>query len=131
MFKFILKRIALMFPLVIVVSFMTFLLTYITNENPAVTILHAQGTPNVTPELIAETNEKYGFNDPLLIQYKNWLLEAMQFNFGTSYITGDPVAERIGPAFMNTLKLTIISSVMVMITSIILGVVSALKRKVH
>lgn len=128
MFKFILKRIALMFPLMIVVSFMTFLLTYITNENPAVTILHAQGTPNVTPELIAETNEKYGFNDPLLIQYKNWLLEAMQFNFGTSYITGDPVSERIGPAFMNTLKLTIISSVMVMITSIILGVVSALKR---
>ncbi len=128
MFKFILKRIALMFPLMIVVSFMTFLLTYITNENPAVTILHAQGTPNVTPELIAETNEKYGFNDPLLIQYKNWLLEAMQFNFGTSYITGDPVAERIGPAFMNTLKLTIISSVMVMITSIISGVVSALKR---
>ncbi|CAA3762683.1 TPA: nickel/cobalt ABC transporter permease [Staphylococcus aureus] len=128
MFKFILKRIALMFPLMIVVSFMTFLLTYITNENPAVTILHAQGTPNVTPELIAETNEKYGFNDPLLIQYKNWLLEAMQFNFGTSYITGDPVVERIGPAFMNTLKLTIISSVMVMITSIILGVVSALKR---
>ena len=39
MFKFILKRIALMFPLMIVVSFMTFLLTYITNENPAVTIL--------------------------------------------------------------------------------------------
>lgn len=129
MFKFILKRIALMFPLMIVVSFMTFLLTYITNENPAVTILHAQGTPNVTPELIAETNEKYGFNDPLLIQYKNWLLEAMQFNFGTSYITGDPVAERIGPAFMNTLKLTMISSVMVMITSIILGVVSALKEE--
>ncbi|MQI37600.1 nickel ABC transporter permease subunit NikB, partial [Escherichia coli] len=64
MFKFILKRIALMFPLVIVVSFMTFLLTSITNENPAVTILHAQGTPHVTPELIAETNEKYGFNDP-------------------------------------------------------------------
>ncbi len=69
------------------------------------------------------------FNDPLLIQYKNWLLEAMQFNFGTSYVTGDPVAERIGPAFMNTLKLTIISSVMVMITSIILGVVSALKEE--
>ena len=51
----------------------------------------------------------------------------MQFNFGTSYITGDPVAERIGQHF-NTLKLTMISSVMVMITSIILGVVSALKR---
>lgn len=128
MFKFILKRIALMFPLMIVVSFMTFLLTYITDANPAVTILHAQGTPNVTPELIAETNKKYGLNEPLLIQYKNWLVQAVQFNFGTSYITGDPVAQRISSAFINTLKLTIISSIAVIITSIVLGVVSALTR---
>lgn len=117
-----------MVPLMIVVSFMTFLLTYITDENPAVTILHAQGTPDVSPQLIEETNEKYGLNDPLLIQYMNWLLQALQLDFGTSYITGDPVAERIGPAFLNTLKLTVISSIMVMITSIILGVVTALTR---
>ncbi len=58
----------------------------------------------------------------------NWLLQALQLDFGTSYITGDPVAERIGPAFLNTLKLTVISSIMVMITSIILGVVTALTR---
>ncbi len=74
MFKFILKRMIIMVPLMIVVSFMTFLLTYITDENPAVTILHAQGTPDVSPQLIEETNEKYGLNDPLLIQYMNWLL---------------------------------------------------------
>ncbi|MGW7931288.1 ABC transporter permease [Staphylococcus xylosus] len=128
MFKFILKRMIIMVPLMIVVSFMTFLLTYITDENPAVTILHAQGTPDVSPQLIEETNEKYGLNDPLLIQYMNWLLQALQLDFGTSYITGDPVAERIGPAFLNTLKLTVISSIMVMITSIILGVVTALTR---
>lgn len=128
MFKFILKRMMIMVPLMIVVSFMTFLLTYITDENPAVTILHAQGTPDVSTQLIEETNEKYGFNDPLLIQYMNWLLQALQLDFGTSYITGDPVAERIGPAFLNTLKLTVISSIMVMITSIILGIVSALTR---
>jgi len=128
MFKFILKRMMIMVPLMIVVSFMTFLLTYITDENPAVTILHAQGTPDVSPQLIEETNEKYGLNDPLLIQYKNWLFQALQLDFGTSYITGDPVAERIGPAFFNTLKLTVISSIFVMITSIILGVVSALTR---
>ncbi|MDW8563529.1 nickel/cobalt ABC transporter permease [Staphylococcus shinii] len=129
MFKFILKRMMIMVPLMIVVSFMTFLLTYITDENPAVTILHAQGTPDVSPQLIEETNEKYGLNDPLLIQYKNWLFQALQLDFGTSYITGDPVAERIGPAFFNTLKLTVISSIFVMITSIILGVVSALTRE--
>lgn len=60
MFKFMLNRLALVFPLLIVVTFMTFMMTYLTNQDPAVTILHAQGIPNVTPQLIAETNEKYG-----------------------------------------------------------------------
>jgi len=70
MVKFIIKRIALMVPLMLVVSFLTFLLTYLTDENPAVTILHAQGVPHVTPQLIAETKAKYGLDQPLLIQYK-------------------------------------------------------------
>ena len=84
-----------MFPLLIVVSFMTFMMTYLTKGDPAVTILHAQGTPNITPQLIAETREKYGFNDPILIQYKNWLIEAIQFKFGSSYITGESVLSLI------------------------------------
>ncbi len=62
-----------------------------------------------------------------MIQYKNWLLEAMQFNFGTS-IQGILLLNALAQRLFNTLKLTIISSVMVMNTSIILGVVSALKR---
>ncbi|MDF3344861.1 ABC transporter permease, partial [Staphylococcus aureus] len=123
MVKFIMKRLTLMIPLLIVVTFMTFMMTYLTNEDPAVTILHAQGTPNITQDLIAETKEKYGLNQPIFTQYKNWLVDALQFKFGTSYITGDPVSERMGPAFMNTLKLTLISSVVVMITSVVLGIV--------
>ena len=62
MVKFIMKRLTLMIPLLIVVTFMTFMMTYLTNEDPAVTILHAQGTPNITQDLIAETKEKYGRN---------------------------------------------------------------------
>ena len=97
MAKLIIKRLVLMLPLLIVVSFMTFMMTYLTKGDPAVTILHAQGTPNITPQLIAETNEKYGLNAPIFIQYKNWLIQAIQFKFGTSYITG--VSERIGSPF--------------------------------
>ena len=52
MVKFIMKRLTLMIPLLIVVTFMTFMMTYLTNEDPAVTILHAQGTPNITQDLI-------------------------------------------------------------------------------
>ncbi|MGV3245101.1 nickel/cobalt ABC transporter permease [Staphylococcus sp. 11261D007BR] len=128
MTKFVCKRMILMFPLLLVVSFLTFLMTFLTDRNPAVTILHAQGAPRITPALIEATNEAYGFNQSFLTQYKNWLIQAFQLNFGKSYITGDAVADRIGPAFWNTLKLTIVSSLSVIITSIGLGVVSALTR---
>lgn len=128
MTKFVCKRMMLMFPLLLVVSFLTFLMTFLTDRNPAVTILHAQGAPRITPALIEATNEAYGFNQSFLTQYKNWLLQAFQLNFGKSYITGEAVADRIGPAFWNTLKLTIVSSLSVIITSIGLGVVSALTR---
>ncbi|WP_436855392.1 nickel/cobalt ABC transporter permease [Staphylococcus caeli] len=125
MFKFIFKRVLFMFPLLLAVSFITFGLTYLTNENPAVAILHAQGAPNITPQLIDEINAQYGFNQPLLIQYWQWLVQAVHLDFGTSYITGDPVAERIAPAFFNTFKLTVVASIAIIITSITLGVVSA------
>lgn len=107
MVKFIIKRIALMFPLLIVVSFMTFMMTYLTKGDPAVTILHAQGTPNITPQLIAETREKYGFNEPILIQYMNWLIEAIQFKFGSSYITRESVSERIEACLLQYFQINV------------------------
>ena len=59
---------------------MTFMMTYLTKGDPAVTILHAQGTPNITPQLIAETNEKYGLNAPIFIQYKIGLFKRYNLN---------------------------------------------------
>ncbi|PHK50133.1 nickel/cobalt ABC transporter permease [Staphylococcus edaphicus] len=125
MTTFIFKRILFMFPLLIAVSFITFGLSFITNENPAIAVLHAQGAPNITPQLIDEINAQYGFDQSLLIQYGHWLVQALQLNFGNSYITGDSVAERIAPAFINTLKLTVVSSVTIIVTSVSLGIISA------
>lgn len=126
MFKFIFRRISIMIPLMLIVSLITFGLSFITNEQPAVAILHAQGVPHITPQLIEETNAKYGFDQPLIVQYWHWLMQAVHLDFGTSYITGDPVVERIGPAFINTFKLTVVSSIAVITVSIVLGVTSAL-----
>ena len=128
MFKYIIKRLLIMIPLVIIISFITFILTHITNEDPAITILHAQEVPHVTPELIAETRAKYGLNDPLLVQYFHWFMDALQFKFGVSYVTGDSVHSRVLPAFINTLKLTMVASVIIILGSIILGVFTAIMR---
>ncbi|HGH0855020.1 TPA: nickel ABC transporter permease subunit NikB, partial [Staphylococcus pseudintermedius] len=46
------KRLLLMIPLLIVISFLTFALTHLSSEDPAVVILHAQEVPDITQSLI-------------------------------------------------------------------------------
>lgn len=122
----IIKRLLLTMPLVMVISFITFLLTRLTQEDPAVVILHAQEVPVITDKLVAETREKYGLNDPLFVQYWHWLVDALHFNFGHSFVTGTAVSEIVGPALFNTLKLTMVASTVIIVMSLLLGVVSAL-----
>lgn len=124
----IVKRLLLTLPLLIVISFLTFLLTRLSSEDPAVVILHAQEVPNITQSLIEETRAKYGLNEPFLVQYWEWLKAALQFKFGQSFVTGDEVSTRVWPAFFNTLKLTLVSSVVIITMSILLGTVTALCR---
>lgn len=123
-----LKRISAVVPLLIVISFITFILNGLSPMDPAEVVLHAQGVPTITDELITQTREELGMDRPLLIQYWDWLISCLQLDFGSSYITGKPVWSLLGPALLSTLKLTFVSSLFIIVLSIILGVVCALKE---
>ncbi len=124
----VIKRLLLTVPLLIVISFLTFALTHLSNEDPAVVILHAQEVPNISQSLIEQTREKYGLNDPFIVQYWEWFKSAVQLKFGHSFVTGEDVSLRLWPAFFNTLKLTLVSSVVIILLSMLLGIVTALFR---
>ncbi|MCG7380542.1 ABC transporter permease [Paenibacillus sp. ACRSA] len=126
--SYIVKRILLAIPLLIVISFITFVLINLSPLEPAVVVLQAQEVPQITAELIAQTNKELGFDQPFLIQYMNWAMAVMQFDFGHSYVSGESVWSLIGPAFLNTLKLTLVSSVFIIALSILLGVVCAMRE---
>lgn len=125
---YIMKRLALMLPMLLIISFLTFVLTHLSKEDPAVIILHAKEVPTITDQLLVETRVKYGLDQPFLMQYWHWLTDALQFNFGHSYVTDESVGDRILPAFWNTLKLTLVSSIFIIILSVILGVFTAIYR---
>lgn len=127
MSHYIVKRIAMTLPLLMVISFLTFVLNHLSPMDPAEVVLHAQGVPVLTEELIAETRVKLGMDRPLLIQYADWLLASLQLDFGHSFVTGLPVWSLLGPAFLNTVKLTLVSSVLIMLMSIGLGIICALR----
>ena len=126
--SFIVKRILLAIPLLLIISFLTFVLINLSPLDPAVVVLQAQEVPQITDELIAQTKAELGMDRPFMIQYGNWLLACLQLDFGESYVTGNSVWSMIGPAFVNTLKLTLISSVFIIFFSILLGVICAMRE---
>ncbi|MEK3787697.1 nickel/cobalt ABC transporter permease [Paenibacillus sp. FSL K6-1230] len=128
MAEYIVKRIAVAFPLLVVISFLTFVLNQLSPMDPVEVVLHAQGVPTITEELIAKTRTELGMDRPFLVQYWDWLQNCLQLDFGNSYVTGKPVWSLLGPALFNTLQLTIVSSLIIIILSLGLGVACALRE---
>ncbi|CAI6083102.1 Metal-staphylopine import system permease protein CntB [Paenibacillus sp. JJ-100] len=126
--SYVARRLLLTIPLLVITSLITFLLINLSPLDPAFVVLQAQDVPQITDELVAQTNEALGFNQPFLIRYLDWITAVVQFDFGYSYVSGEPVWSLIGPALLNTLKLTLVSSVFIILLSILLGVLCALKE---
>ncbi|MDZ5608187.1 nickel/cobalt ABC transporter permease [Bacillus pseudomycoides] len=126
--SYIIKRLLISIPLLLVISLTTFALINLSPLDPAEVVLRAQDTPEITDELIAQTKEKLGLDKAIIEQYLHWTIACLQLDFGNSYVTGKPVWSLIGPAFLNTLKLTLVSSVSIIILSILLGVICAMKE---
>lgn len=126
---YIVRRILITLPLLMAVSFLTFLLISFSPVEPAEVILRAQEVPLITEELIERTNEDLGLNKPFMIQYFNWLISSFQLNFGNSYVKNEPVWNLVGPAFINTFKLTIASTIVIIFFSVLIGVVCAMNER--
>lgn len=126
--KYIIRRLLISLPLLWIISFITFILINLSPQDPAEVILHAQGVPHITDALIAQTKVEMGLDKPFIVRYFHWAFACLQLDFGNSYVTGMPVWKVIGPAFWNTFKLTIVSSVVIMGLSIVLGVICAMKE---
>ena len=109
------------------VSFLTFCLTYLSPGDPAAMVLEASDTI-VSQEIIEQTREEMGLNDPFLVQYGNWLLGVVQGDMGISYSTKKPVMEKLMEGFAGTVLLALTTIILIMVISIPLGIFSATHR---
>lgn len=106
------------------ISFLVFSSMYIAPGDPASII----GGPTATASDIEAIEANLGLDKPFLVQYANYLGNAVQGDFGYSYQTSQPVGDAIAVRFPNTLKLAIASMIVAVIIGIITGLVSALKQ---
>jgi peptide/nickel transport system permease protein len=78
--------------------------------------------------MIEEAREMLGLNKPFFTQYKDWVLNCLQGNFGESFMLHKPVAELLMARLWPTLKLTLASAVLMLIFAVPLGVISAVNH---
>lgn len=124
MLKYILKRILMIIPTMIVVTFVTFCIINITPANPGRIILGAEATE----EQVAEVNHDLGYDLPLVQRYGKWLWDALHGDFGTSYYTRRDVFTEMTARLPYTIKLTLISLGIAIVVGVPLGVLCAVKQ---
>jgi ABC-type dipeptide/oligopeptide/nickel transport system permease component len=123
--KLIASRLLQLFIMVFVLSFLTFLLVKITPGDPIRTILKVDDVA-VTTEEEEKLKRVYGFDQPILQQYGDWLAKVARFDLGDSLISKKPVSELILERLPTTLALSIGGLVVLFLIAIPLGVLSAL-----
>lgn len=109
------------------ISFLTFMLTYLSPGDPAEIMLTECGNLP-TPELLEQTRHELGLDRPFLVQYGSWLAGVLTGDMGTSYAFKMPVVQKLVSCFWPTLKMSLLALVMMVAVSIPLGIVSAVNQ---
>ena len=124
MLRYIGKRILGMIPVLIGISVVVFFAVRLIPGDFATITLGTQ----YTDEAAALLREKYGLNQPLIIQYLIWLRGILSGDFGYSYISRKPVLELLASRLPVTLELTFLSLLMAVVFGIPMGFWAACKR---
>ena len=125
--KQLISRLLQMLIVLIGISFLTFLLTYISPGDPVRNMYISMGmVPD--EEVIAETRAQMGLDDPFFTQYFRWLGNCLKGDFGTSFSWNKPVVTLLATRIWPTLKLTLCSLVLMLVIAVPLGVLSAVYK---
>ncbi|MBY8909899.1 ABC transporter permease [Salinicoccus roseus] len=124
MTTFIIRRLLQAIPVLIGVTILVFSLMHLTPGNPAV-IMAGESAPQATVQAI---EERLGLNDPLHIQYLNFLGNALQLDLGTSIRDNIPVFDHVQSRFLITLELSVYSMIFAIVLGLLAGIVSAVRQ---
>lgn len=124
MILYILKRLYQLIPLLIGITFLSFVIIQLA---PGDYLDQLRMNPQISEKTINELVKLYGLDQPVLIQYLKWLVNALKFDLGYSFSYQMPVIELIRDRIGNTLLLSVLSGLIAWLLAIPLGVVAAIK----
>jgi peptide/nickel transport system permease protein len=125
MWSFITRRLIILVPVVIGVSFLVFTAMYVLPGDAVDSMLAERGA---SAEELARLRSQLGLDQPFLVQYGRFIGRLVTGDLGSSIVTGRPVADQIASQLPATIELTLASLLIAVVVGVPLGVIAAVRR---
>ncbi len=126
--QYIIKRLLLAVPTILGAVTLVWFAMQLAPGDPAMMFVPPDFQGDDAAAYLEKINEKYGFNDPLPVQYLRYMGNALRFDFGTSLRTLRPVTEDLARRIPNTVRLGLAAFLLSIAVGIPIGIVAATKR---
>ena len=127
MYRYTIARILVMIPTIIGAAVLVFFLMRIIPGDICLTRWVDYGT-NLDPSLLELCRDNLGLNDPLFVQFINFMVNILTLNFEDSMWSGNSLSDELLPRFALSFQLAIMALMITIIVAFPLGVLSALKK---
>ena len=124
MSKYIFRRLLMLIPVVLGITFLIFLILSLSPGDPAVLVLGG----DATPEALAAKRAELGIDKPMVVQYATYVFNVLHGDFGKSWINGHNVLPEFLERVPYTLYLGTLAMFFAVILGIPLGVIAAIKQ---
>jgi oligopeptide transport system permease protein len=127
MTSYIIRRLLLIIPTVFLALSFLFFLFFTLPGDPA-SLLAGGEARVVDPGVVERINERYGLDDPILVQFKDYWARTISWDLGESFLNRRSVNDILGEKAVNSLRLGIWAIIIEIIVGISVGILSAIRR---
>ena len=117
MLRYIVKRVLQAIPLLFIISFLVFSLIQLAPYD----VIDSVTTPNMSQQQIDLLRERYGLNEPFLVQYFVWIKNIFQGDLGYSLVSQKSIAQELAVRIPNTIRLVLPAYLTALFLAIVLG----------
>ena len=129
MYQYLLRRLLLFVPTLLLATILVFGLFSIVPGDAAFFLLTGEDAGGrVTQDDIDSLRSDLGLDRPIYVQYANWLWNVLQGDLGESYYYGEPFGLELLERFARTFELAVLAIIMAFVAAVPLGVLSAMKQ---
>lgn len=125
--KYVIKRLLHLFPILLVITFLSFGMMRLAGSDAVMQKMENTGMV-VSEEVLEKARTELGLDKPFLTQYFVWLRNLLRGDMGTSYISGKEVLPTFLSKLPATLLLTVTSILLTIVISLPLGILAAVKQ---